>query len=122
MVDDVADQVGSRMQTKFVEESAFVSADGLDAQVEFGGYLAGALASRKRQHDSVFPGGEGGTCGRGFRNCSGRGQVSKVLLAGEHALDGSEEIGAAGILAYVNRPTPVSIAASRSSRRPNRGR
>ena len=56
MVDDVADQVGSRMQTKFVEESAFVSADGLDAQIEFGGYFAGVFASRKCQHDCAFAG------------------------------------------------------------------
>src|ERR1017187_6356927 len=48
----VADQIGGRMQPKFVEEPAFVSADGLDAQIEFGGYFAGVFASRKCQHRS----------------------------------------------------------------------
>jgi hypothetical protein len=33
------------MYPQFVEEPASVSVDGFDAQFEFGGYLAGALAS-----------------------------------------------------------------------------
>src|ERR1035441_549269 len=39
--------------------------------------------------------------GHGFRNCSGREEVLEVLLAGEYAREGSQEIGAPGILADV---------------------
>src|ERR1017187_1805761 len=36
--------------------------------------------------------------GYGFRTCSGGGEGLKVLFAGEYALEGSQEFGAAGIL------------------------
>jgi hypothetical protein len=41
---------------------------------------------------------EARNAGHRSRNCFGRRQVFKVLLAGEYALEGSQESGAVGIL------------------------
>jgi len=77
-----------------------VGADGLDADIELGGDIAGSLAGGDEAHDLEFAGGE---IGMGDRRgvAVGGGAIGEVSLAGQDTVEGFDEDGALGVLGDV---------------------
>src|SRR5436305_8379464 len=69
LVDDIADQVRSRRDTRFIEDSPLVGADSLQAEVHCGSDLADAFATSERRHNLRFLGRQ--AAARSSRNSLG---------------------------------------------------
>src|ERR1039458_9385232 len=97
--DHIANQVGYRLEAQLIEYATLISADGLAAQVQFGGDLARTPACRQRQQDPVFLGREIRVESAGFFvGNSLANQPVEMLLAAEDISDSLQQIGTAGAL------------------------
>lgn len=57
MIDEIADQIGNRIELQLIEDTTLVGADGSDVQVQLGRDLATSLAHGKGSHYDHLAGG-----------------------------------------------------------------
>ena len=97
MIDDVVDQVGGRFQAQLVENAAFVRADGLTAQAQFGRNLIGSLPCGKGQQDLVLAPREDFVPLRSGCGWIQRRGFIEMRFALQHLSESLHQIGPAGI-------------------------
>ena len=104
LFDRIADQVGCGLEAQLIEQAPLVGADGLGAQMEVGGDLAGGPAGGKGEQDLPFLGRKTGVEGGGRRVVTIEEiRFSEMPSAIEDVPDGLQQIGTAGVLRDIAR-------------------